>query len=173
MSSILPSALIGLLGFFSTSTWAAGCAFEPPATVITEVGEAHEPGAKLFQVWDLTDSPALWASETPDSPGYTAFRRDLEASGLETDPIILLRVERKSGELAADLLNRSVALERAETWIGPANCVEKVLIGIQNERISIFEHIDGICSRDTSLGRWETSADLSLREKRRRVRRRA
>ena len=118
MSSILPSALFGLLGFFSTSTWAAGCAFEPPATVITEAGEAHEPSARLFQVWDLPDSPALWASETPDSPGYAAFRRDLEASGLETDPI------------------------------------------------------DGICGRDPSFGGWETSADLSLREKRRRVRRR-
>ena len=118
---------------------AAPCAFDTAATMISTSGADHEPGSTLFQVWELDDSAAFWATETPDSPGYAAFERHLKGSGLETDAAALLRVERQPGESAADLFNRGVALDRAETWIGPANCLERLLIGMQNERMPILE----------------------------------
>ena len=117
---------------------AAGCAFETAATTISTSGATHEPGSTLFQVWELDDSAVFWAAETPDSAGYAVFVRHLEESGLETDAAALLRVERQPGESAADLFNRGIALEEAERWIGPANCLERLLIGMQNERMPIL-----------------------------------
>jgi hypothetical protein len=128
-----------LLASLSTNAIAAACALDTPATTISMSGATHEPGSTLFQVWELDDSAAFWAAETPDSAGYSSFERHLKESGLDTDPASLLRIEQQPGESAADVFNRSVALERAETLIGPANCLERLLIGMQNERMPILE----------------------------------
>jgi hypothetical protein len=52
--------------------------------------------------------------------------------GFTVDPVAALR--------ANPSINNDIVLAAAAEWIHPANCLEKLLMGIQNDRVSIRRH---------------------------------
>ena len=117
---------------------ASACNLDVRPTVLASAGDPREAGSRLFQVWDLEESAAFYGTTRPRSKGYDAFRRDLDQSGLATDVPTLLKSGAKKGETAADVANRVIALQGAGEWIHPANCLEMLLVGMQNDRMPIL-----------------------------------
>lgn len=99
--------------------------------MLEQSGDSHGPDGRLLQVWETADNPVLWSEASP-AGAYQDFRRQVAVMGLETDPVALLN--------AAPALtpNNALVIENADTWITPANCLEKLLAGYQHARIDTF-----------------------------------
>jgi hypothetical protein len=100
----------------------------PPARVIEQSGDPHAPGGRLLQVWEVADAAVWWSDADPS--GYGAFRAKVAKLAGETDPVKLLAQVRSP--------NNRIVAERAADWIGPANCLEKLLQQMQDDRIDTF-----------------------------------
>ena len=108
---------------------APACALPTP-TVIETSGDPHGPNGRLLQVWDVADNPVLWSKATPVGGGYADFRAKLAQSGETTDPLELLA--------ANPTPNNKLVAANAASWISPAGCLEKLMVGLQHERRDIF-----------------------------------
>lgn len=108
------------------------CELTDAPVVMQASGDPHGPDGKLLQVWTVADDPVLWSEASPVSGGYADFRAKVTASGVETDPVKLLKA-------ASPMKNNAVVLEHARAWIHPAGCLEKLLVGLQHERIDTFK----------------------------------
>jgi hypothetical protein len=108
---------------------ASGCVLPEIAQILEHSGDPHGADGKLLQVWEMPDSPVLW-SETSPAGAYRDFRRQVEAKGIQTDPLQLLK--------AAPAPNNRLVVEHADMWIRPAGCLEMLLTGYQHARIDTF-----------------------------------
>ncbi|MEQ1779960.1 MAG: hypothetical protein ABMA14_01270 [Hyphomonadaceae bacterium] len=108
---------------------ASVCALPAP-TIIERTGDSHGADGRLLQVWELDDSPVLWSEATPTTGGYPDFREKLATAATETDPVKLLQ--------ASPTANNDQVVANAGSWIKPAGCFEKLLVGIQHTRRDIF-----------------------------------
>lgn len=106
------------------------CAFEGEPRVLMEDGDPHAVGSRLLQVWEVRDHPVYWSRTVPDSGEYRGFRTELAGLETETDPVRLL--ERSPTE------NNRIVLRNAADWIGPAGCLEMLLISHQHARLNTF-----------------------------------
>lgn len=109
----------------------ARCELVQPPIVLQSSGDPHGPTGKLLQVWTVPDNPALWSAASPTSGGYIDFLAKVKTSGVETDPVKLLKS-------ASAMKNNAVVIQHADAWIHPAGCLEKLLLGLQHERMDTF-----------------------------------
>lgn len=107
------------------------CGFRSPPKVLMEEGGPHARGSRLLQVWEVRDDPVFWSETVPEAGDYRRFRTELAGLAVETDPVRLL--ERSPGE------NNAIVVHNAGDWIGPAGCLEMLLIGHQHGRLNTFE----------------------------------
>lgn len=109
----------------------ARCELTQPPVVLQSSGDPHGPDGKLLQVWTVPNDPALWSDASPTSGGYSDFLAKVKASGVETDPVRLLQA-------SSAMKNNLIVIAQADKWIRPAGCLEKLLVGLQHERIDTF-----------------------------------
>lgn len=106
------------------------CAFPDAPQVLMEEGDPHEIGSRLLQVWEVGDDPVFWSPTVPDDAAYRDFRRQVDALGIETDPVRLLE--------ASPTANNLIVIDNADDWIGPAFCLEMLLYAHQHARLDTF-----------------------------------
>lgn len=130
------SRLVGVLALLASSCTPTStgdteqsriCAFPNPPTILVEEGNAHATGSLLLQRWTVADDPSLWAQGAP--PGIEALRGELERSGVETDPSVLLR--------QSDTQNNRLVAQNFEAWVRPIRCVEALVLDTQNARMPL------------------------------------
>ena len=115
------------------------CALPAPE-ILMEAGDPNATGGTLLQVWDVAESPALWLPIEPEGGDYARFRAAVAALGVETDAVALLKASLAAwADNEALTHNNALAIANAESWIGPAGCLERLLVGIQHGRIDTFE----------------------------------
>lgn len=113
----------------------AACTLPAP-TILEQSGDPHGPDGRLLQVWEIADQPVLWSEASP-AGAYAEFREAVRARGIETDAVALLKAAPTTdAELAA---NNGLVIENAAAWIRPAGCFEKLLVGLQYERVDTFK----------------------------------
>jgi len=125
--SLAPLAAAFLL-LVAAPAGAATCAFPQEARVLHEQGEPQAKGSRLLRVWEAPEGPVWWS--TADPKGYGDFRARVRRHAGETDPLRLLQ--------QVPSKNNQVVAENAKAWIGPANCLEKLLQQAQDRRIDTF-----------------------------------
>jgi hypothetical protein len=111
------------------------CQFGAEPEVLSVSGDPHVKGGQILQVWDVPNLPVFLTTRRPISGSYDGFLNRLHNSGVETDPVKLL----ERTPIPRERRNTTIVLQEARTWIGPINCLEMLLLGVQNERINIFE----------------------------------
>lgn len=109
---------------------ATGCAFPQKPVVLMQEGEAHQPGSRLLQFWDMDDAPVLWSSQAPAV--YRDFRAGVKRHVRDADAVRLLAQN-------ATTNNRLVA-QNAGHWIHPVVCLEMLLQGAQHGRLDTFKN---------------------------------
>ena len=110
----------------------AACEFKSEPIVLISEGDPHVVGSRLLQVWDEPDQPSFWSNGDPTGDEYSRYTRKLTEQNVHTDPVMLLK--------ASPSFNNDVVARNASRWIKPATCLEKLLIGRQNERIDLLEN---------------------------------
>lgn len=109
---------------------ASGCAFSQKPVILMQKGEAHKPGSRLLQFWDMEDRPILWSPASPQSSGHGDFAAKLERRVAETDALKLLA--------QSPTANNKLVAANFRRWIHPATCLEKLLQGTQHQRLDTF-----------------------------------
>ena len=107
------------------------CEIAQKPTVLMTDGDAHQRGGRLLQVWDIADTPVLWSYADPALAGYRDFTAKRKKNVPNSDPLHLLAE-------APNANNRLVA-QHAKAWLRPASCFEKLLVGMQQERLDMFD----------------------------------
>jgi hypothetical protein len=128
------SFFIGLTTFavFSvppTYAQTAICELPSKPNVLVKEGNDHLPDSRLLQFWDLHTPRSLWLTIGNQPRLYGRYLHQVRKIGFKTDPIAALR--------ASPSINNDIVLRSSSDWIRPSNCLEKLLIGIQNSRVSI------------------------------------
>jgi hypothetical protein len=119
--------------------FAQRCAIEARPLVLETSGNTHAVGARLAQVWEVDAAPVFWTTQPPATGSYPAFVAALRASGVDTNPVSLLRRKAALPETSSgDARNDSLLARESSDWIHPINCLEMLLIGIQHERIDLL-----------------------------------
>jgi hypothetical protein len=119
-----------MIGLTPTSADAAAeCRFDRPPVVLLETGDRHAKGGVLLQYWAIADAPVLWSEASP-AGAYADFRAKLTSLAGETDPVRLL--------VANPSRNNQLVAASASRWIRPASCLERLLQGVQHDRIDTF-----------------------------------
>lgn len=108
---------------------AEACRLSTKPNIIARQGDGHAPNSSLLQFWDVERPQLLWSKAASTSRSYQRYRSEVRQIGFKTDPIASLR--------ASPSINNDVVLSSATEWIRPANCLEKLLMGLQNDRVSI------------------------------------
>jgi hypothetical protein len=126
----LLSVIVLLAGCQSTPTGDNRVCTLPAPTVLEQSGDPHGSDGRLLQVWDVPDDPVLWSDASP-SGAYADFVAQVEQRKLETDPLTLLR--------RSPTPNNLLVVSRADDWIRPAGCLEKLMTGYQHARIGVFD----------------------------------
>lgn len=121
--------LFGLFGLGPIHAHAASCKFPTRPTVLLSEGQRHEPDARLLQFWDVEQPDMFWSRTATPSRSYRRYLSQVRQMGFTTDPVAALR--------ASPSTNNDAVLAAATEWIRPANCIEKLLMGLQNDRVSI------------------------------------
>lgn len=105
------------------------CRLSTKPNIIARQGDGHAPDSSLLQFWDVERPHLLWSKAASPSKSYRRYRSEVRKIGFNTDPLAALR--------ASPSINNDVVLSSATEWIRPANCLEKLLMGLQNDRVSI------------------------------------
>ncbi len=105
------------------------CSFAIEPTILQEEGDAHQADGRLLQYWDVAQPEVLWSHDAESTRPYRRFLFQVRQIGFPTDPIAALH--------ASPSINNGIVLEARADWIRTANCLEKMLMGLQNDRISI------------------------------------
>lgn len=123
------AVLIGLFGAGPTMAHAPICKFPTQPKILLSEGHDYEPDARLLQFWDVEQPQILWSRTATPTRSYRRYLSQVRQMGFTVDPAAALR--------ASPSINNDVVLAAAAEWIHPANCLEKLLMGIQNDRVSI------------------------------------
>lgn len=107
------------------------CEIAQKPTVLMTDGDAHARGGRLLQVWEIVDAPVLWSYADPASRGYRDFTAKRKEKVPNSDPLHLLAQSPNA--------NNKLVAQNAKEWLGPATCLEKLLTGMQQERLDMFE----------------------------------
>src|SRR5688572_17847051 len=89
------------------------------------------PQKPLVLVWEIADAPVLWSYADPASVGYRDFALGRKEKVPNSDPLYLLA--------QAPQRNNALVVQNAKEWLRPATCLEKLLVGMQQERLDMFE----------------------------------
>ena len=109
---------------------AASACTLPAPTILEQSGDPHGADGRLLQIWDVANDPVLWSNADPADGAYADFRAKLTRSGEATDPLKLLA--------ASPSQANGLVTANAASWIRPAGCLEKLMVGIQQARRDIF-----------------------------------
>jgi hypothetical protein len=116
-----------------------------PKTVLSE-GSTHDPDSRLLLLWDVDHPRTLLSQVAAPTRSYQRYMSQVRRMGFRTDSTAALR--------ASPSINNDIVLGKAADWIRPADCLEKLLMGLQNDRISIqrdpTEFVSVILSRSES-----------------------
>jgi hypothetical protein len=107
------------------------CALPQKPVVLINDSDAHKRGGRLLQVWEIADAPVLWSYADPASAGYRDFAAKRKEKVPNSDPLYLLA--------QAPQRNNALVAQNAKEWLRPATCLEKLLMGMQQERLDMFE----------------------------------
>lgn len=107
------------------------CEIAQKPTVLTNEGDPHQRGGRLLQVWEIADAPVLWSTADPVSAGYRDFAAKRKAKVPNSDPLHLLA--------QSPSRNNKLVMQNAKAWLRPATCLEKLLTGMQQARLDMFE----------------------------------
>jgi hypothetical protein len=136
MRGILAGLLLVLAGCQATPPAETVACALPAPTVIEQTGDPHGADGRLLQVWEIADAPVLWSEASP-AGGYADFREQVRTKGIETDAVALLKAAPTTdAKLAA---NNMLVVTHAGEWVRPAGCFEKLMVGLQHERIDTFK----------------------------------
>jgi hypothetical protein len=124
-------AAVALMAQHPVPSGAPECHFETAAQVLAEHGPPHARGSLIFQVWDVANRPIYRTTHRPLSDFHARFLSALRRSGVETDPVKLLKRN--------PVMNNQIIIQEAQSWIRPINCLELLLLTAQNERIDILD----------------------------------
>ena len=130
---------VGLV-FVPPRVFAQRCAIDATPLVLEMSGNAHTAGARLAQVWEVDAAPVFWTTQPPATGRYAGFVTALRASGVDTNPVSLLR--RKAALPATssgDAWNDSLVARASSDWVHPIKCLEMLLAGIQHDRIDLLQ----------------------------------
>lgn len=107
------------------------CALSSPPRVIAS------EGPKLVQVWNVPDATVYWSNADPADAAFDDFKAGVARNVRVTDPVALLRASPgfDNPRLKA---NNALVADRAEAWIAPADCLEKLLMTVQHKRVDTF-----------------------------------
>lgn len=108
------------------------CAIPQKPVVLISDGDAHARGGRLLQVWEIADAPVLWSYADPVSPGYRDFTAKRKKNVPNSDPLHLLAESSNA--------NSKLVAQNAKAWLRPATCLEKLLTGMQQARLDMFEN---------------------------------
>lgn len=117
----------------------SACQLAVPAEVV------HRDGDALQQLWEVAESPALWAAATPASNAYEHFRSSVAARVADLDPRALLRLTYEgaapptSDDDRKQRHNNRVIAEGAVGAVRPINCLEAAVFAYQAERFSMID----------------------------------
>jgi hypothetical protein len=127
------------LAFAPLDVFAQRCALDAAPRVLETSGAAHTAGARLAQVWDVEAAPVYWTAQLPATGSYAGFVAALRTSGVDTNPVSLLRRKAALPQTSSgDARNNSLVARESTQWVYRINCLEMLLIGIQNERIGLL-----------------------------------
>lgn len=105
------------------------CRLGTKPEIVSRQGNDHAPDSSLLQFWNVERPNLLWSKTAAPQRSYRRYRSQVRQMGFHTDPIAALR--------ASPSINNDIVLGTAAEWIRPANCLEKLLMGLQNDRVSI------------------------------------
>ena len=131
-------ALLALALGTTEASAAEICAFPTPPRVITSEGVSSAKGSRLLQVWDVPDARIYWTTADPADPAFQTFVTDVAKHVSVTDPVRLLRNSPAWDNPRLKQSNTLVA-DWATEWIHPAGCLEKLLLSLQHQRVSLLE----------------------------------
>lgn len=106
------------------------CRFEAAPVILSSEGAANQPGSMILQRWEEADRSILSSFVDPEG-SYSRYVATLDASNVETDPVALLR--------RMPSTNNDLVIKRADEWIAPATCLEKLLVGTQHDRMDMIK----------------------------------
>lgn len=128
------------LGLTPLDAFAQRCALEAAPRVLEMSGNAHTAGARFAQVWDVDAAPVFWTTQPPTTGSYAGFVAALRTSGVDTNPVSLLRRKAALPQTSlGDARNDSLVARESSQWVHRINCLEMLLIGIQNDRIGLLQ----------------------------------
>jgi hypothetical protein len=120
--------------------FAQRCALDATPRVLEMSGNAHTVGSRLAQVWEVEAAPVFWTTEPPATGSFAGFVAALRASGVDTNPVSLLRRKAALPQTSwGDARNDSLVARESSRWVYRINCLEMLLIGIQNGRIGLLQ----------------------------------
>jgi hypothetical protein len=128
-SLLIGLSAVALFGVVPTHAQSAACKLPTKPNVLIREGSDHLPDSRLLQYWDLDNPESLWLTSESQPRLYARYLSQVRKIGFKTDPIAALR--------ASPSVNNEIVLQSSSEWIRPSNCLEKLLIGIQNSRVSI------------------------------------
>ncbi len=136
----LSIAAVVLAFAFSFANAAAAdlCAFPTSPRIIASEGLSSAKGSRLIQAWEFPDAPIYWSTADPIDPGFQTFVAGVAQHVPVTDPVRLLRASPAWNNPRLQQNNALVA-DRADDWIRPADCLEKLLLTLQHGRVDLFE----------------------------------
>lgn len=114
------------------------CVLPPSPRILASEGASSAKGARLLQVWDLSDAPVYWSATDPVDPAFRSFVGGVARHVTVTDPVRLLRTS-PAWDNPRLKHNNAVVADRADAWIQPAGCLEKLLLTAQHARVDMFE----------------------------------
>jgi hypothetical protein len=126
-----------LLGFFLVWGGAqayAQCSLPRDPIVLIEEGDPHAADSKLFQSWEVEDSPEYWKETFTDPQSLSTFKTKLLQLGMEVDPVEILKRAVTHSVDDLDRQNAVLALERVKDLVKPVRCLEAYLMGLQADR---------------------------------------
>jgi hypothetical protein len=128
--AISAALIFSLLIANSVNAQSNSCSLPTPNILVSE-GASHLPDSRLFQYWDIPDRAGLWAETGQTSSAYRRYIRKVRAMNVNTDPVVALT--------AYPGVNNYLVKASAPQWIRPSNCLEKLLMGLQDSRVSILQ----------------------------------
>jgi hypothetical protein len=122
-------AAVAMFGAQPVAATPTKCKLPTEPTTLLSEGSAHDPDSRLLLLWDVDNPRTLWSQVAAPTRSYQRYMSQVRRMGFRTDPTAALR--------ASPSVNNDIVLSEAADWIRPAGCLEKLLIGLQNDRISI------------------------------------
>lgn len=129
LAATLVLAIVALASATRAEAKSNSCRFQSAPIQVVREGGWSQPDSRLLMYWDVKQPQVLWSTTAPAPRSYRRYLSQVRTVGFETDPLAALR--------ASPSVNNAIVLSASSEWIRPANCLEKLLIGLQNNRVNI------------------------------------